>query len=582
MLYLVPLLPPEVATISWQQQNLNEFKFATKTNTVKLAQQSPTTPSIEIENDPNRDRFLQPAPAPVPVPSPNEQPVTPTPSPSPIPNNTPPIAVKKIVVTGSTVFSDAEIERITAPFTGKTLTLEQLRGVADAITKLYLNRNYLTSRAILVNQTIVDGVVQIRIVEGSLEAIEVVGTRRLNPNYVRSRIRLGGTSPLNNAGIEEQLRLLRLDPIFNNVEASLRAGSELGKSILTVRVTEANPFTGVVSVDNYSPPSIGSERVGVSLAYRNLIGIGDELRGSYYATSQNGADNFDFAYRVPVNAMNGTIQLRVAPNRSQIVQAPFEQFGFQGEQELYEISYRQPLVRSLKEEFALSIGLTLEDGRTFVTDDTLNFFNTDNRTSVIKFGQDYVRRDPRGAWAVRSQFSFGTGLFDATTRNASLPDGRFFSWLGQLQRVQLIGDDHLLIVQADIQLTPDSLLPSQLFVIGGGQSVRGYRQNARAGDNGFRVSIEDQIALQRNEAGVPVLQIAPFVDAGAVWNVDDNPNNDFLPSQRLLLGAGMGVIWQPIPNLNLRLDYAPLFIDLSDRGNNLQDDGFYFSANYQL
>lgn len=570
---LPPYAPPAIATISWQQQNLN------KSNIEKLAQQTPATPSIE--NDPNRDRFLQPAPAPVPVPDEQQTP-TPKPSPSPIPSNTPPIAVKKILVTGSTVFSDAEIERVTAPFTGKTLTLEQLRSVADAITQLYLNRKYLTSRAILVNQTIVDGVVQIRIVEGSLETIEVVGTRRLNPNYVRSRIRLGGTAPLNNAGIEEQLRLLRLDPIFNNVEASLRAGRELGKSILTVRVTEANPFTGVVSVDNYSPPSIGSERVGVSLAYRNLIGVGDELRGAYYASSQNGADNFDFAYRVPVNAMDGTIQLRVAPNRSQIVQAPFKQFGFKGEQELYEISYRQPLVRSLKEEFALSIGLTLEDGRTFVTDDNLSFFNTDNRTSVIKFGQDYTRRDPRGAWAVRSQFSFGTGLFDATTRLDPNPDGRFFSWLGQLQRVQLLGDDHLLIVQADVQLTPDSLLPSQLFVIGGGQSVRGYRQNARAGDNGFRVSIEDQIALKRNEAGVPTLQVAPFVDAGAVWNVSDNPNNDFLPSQRFLLGAGLGVIWKPIPELNLRLDYAPLFINLSDRGNNLQDDGFYFSANYQL
>ncbi len=193
-----------------------------------------------------------------------------------------------------------------------------------------------------------------------------------------------------------------------------------------------------------------------------------------------------------------------------------------------------------------------------------------------------MRRDTRGAWSVRSLFSFGTGLFDATNRSAPEADGRFFSWLGQVQRVQLLSSSQLLIVQADMQLTPDSLLPSQLFVLGGGQSVRGYRQNVRAGDNGFRLSVEDRIALQRNEAGTPTLQIAPFVDAGAVWNVTDNPNNEFLPSQRFLLGAGVGVIWEPLPKLNLRLDYAPLFLDLGDRGNNLQDDGFYFSANYQL
>ncbi len=83
-----------------------------------------------------------------------------------------------------------------------------------------------------------------------------------------------------------------------------------------------------------------------------------------------------------------------------------------------------------------------------------------------------------------------------------------------MQRVQLLGNNQLLIVQVDVPLTPDSLLPSQLFVLGGGQSVRGYRQNVRAGDNGFRLSIEDQIALQRNEAGIPVLQIAPFCRCG--------------------------------------------------------------------
>ena len=43
----------------------------------------------------------------------------------------------------------------------------------------------------------------------------------------------------------------------------------------------------------------------------------------------------------------------------------------------------------------------------------------------------------------------------------------------------------------------------------------------------LRLSIKDQIALVRNEAGIPVLQFAPFVDAGAVWNVTDNPIMNF-------------------------------------------------------
>ncbi|NEP63060.1 MAG: hypothetical protein F6K31_40155, partial [Symploca sp. SIO2G7] len=58
------------------------------------------------------------------------------------------------------------------------------------------------------------------------------------------------------------------------------------------------------------------------------------------------------------------------------------------------------------------------------------------RTSVFRLGQDYLRRDSQGAWSARSQFSIGTGLFDATTNLSPTPDGNFVSWLGQVQQVQ--------------------------------------------------------------------------------------------------------------------------------------------------
>ncbi|MGH2416060.1 MAG: BamA/TamA family outer membrane protein, partial [Microcystaceae cyanobacterium] len=170
--------------------------------------------------------------------------------------------------------------------------------------------------------------------------------------------------------------------------------------------------------------------------------------------------------------------------------------------------------------------------------------------------------------------------FNPTTNEPPIPDGFFLSWVGQIQRIQRLGDDHLLIIQGDLQLTPDTLLPDYLFIIGGAQSVRGYSQNARSGDNGFRFSIEDQITLQRDEAGNARIQIAPFLDMGVVWNTGNNPIP--LPAQTFLLGAGLGLIWQPFENFRLRLDYGYPFINLQDRGNNLQDDGFYFEVNYKL
>ncbi|AVH66671.1 peptide ABC transporter permease [Nostoc sp. 'Peltigera membranacea cyanobiont' 213] len=538
------------------------------------------------EGDPNRQRFPQSAPAPEPLPPETQKPVQPIPTPEP--SSVPvveSIQVKKIEVTGSTILKSEQLNAITRPVEGRSVSLEELRKVADDITQIYLERGYITSRAILVDQAITGGVVQIRVIEGGLEKIEIQGTKRLNPDYVRSRVSLGASRPLSTANLEDQLRLLRSDPLLSNVEASLRTGSGVGQSILVVRVTEADAFDGTVSIDNYSPPSVGSERLGVTGSYRNLTGMGDELAAAYYRTTEGGSNIYDFSYRLPLNAMNGTLQLRTTISNNEVIQEPFKSFDIRGESQLYEISYRQPLVRSPREEFALSFGFTVQNGQTFTFAGATPFgFGPDkdgnSRTRVIKFGQDYVLRDVTGAWALRSLFSLGLGTFDATINPDPVPDGRFFSWLAQVQRVQRLNDINLLIAQAEVQLTPNGLLPSQQFVIGGGQSLRGYRQNARAGDNGVRFSLENRLTLEKDESGNSMLQIAPFFDAGVVWNVNNNPNQ--LQTQTFLAGVGLGILWQPIPSLNMRLDYGLPLIDLDDRGENAQDDGFYFSLGYKL
>ncbi|UBF26664.1 ShlB/FhaC/HecB family hemolysin secretion/activation protein [Kovacikia minuta CCNUW1] len=545
--------------------------------------------------DPNRDRFIQPAPTPVPTPPEQTQPIIPTPRPTPTPESpeTPPdqsnitIPVTKIEVIGSTILRPAELEPITQPIETKgQATLEELRQAADAITQLYLNRGYITSRAVLVDQTIRDGLVQIQVVEGSLEAIKIEGNQRVRESYIRSRILLGAKPPLNRDNLEDQLRLLKADPLFTNVEASLRPGTKLGQSVLIVRVTEASPWQGFVGVDNFSPPSVGSVRFGGGIGYRNLTGLGDELFASYFRSTTGGSSVGDFSFRMPVNAMNGAVQLRFSPSASRITDSQFSDLGIEGSSNLYEINFRQPLLRNPREEFAVSVGFSAQNGQTFLFEN-LGFpfgigpdANGNSRTRVFKFGQDYTRRDVLGAWTFRSLFSVGAGILDATENPDPIPDGRFLSWLGQIQRVQRIGNSNLLIVQADLQLTPDTLLPSQQFVIGGGQSLRGYRQNFRSGDNGFRVSIEDRIVVLRDASGLPVLQVAPFFDFGKVWNTSGNPNPQ--PSKRFLAGIGAGLLWEPLPRLNIRLDYAYPITQPSDRGNDAQDEAFYFSVNYQF
>ncbi|RMF68854.1 MAG: ShlB/FhaC/HecB family hemolysin secretion/activation protein, partial [Cyanobacteria bacterium J069] len=190
-------------------------------------------------------------------------------------------------------------------------------------------------------------------------------------------------------------------------------------------------------------------------------------------------------------------------------------------------------------------------------------------------GQDLVRRDASGAWALQSLLNVGVGLLDADVGGDR--DSLFFYWLGRVQRVQILQPGNLLILQADVQLSADTLPSSQQLAIGGGQSLRGYRQNAVLGDSGFRLSAEDRITLGRNEAGESVFQVAPFVDAGTVWlNGDDDGDSPFL------LGAGVGLLWEALPRLNLRLDFAIPITEFENKGENAQDRGFYFSVDYRF
>jgi hemolysin activation/secretion protein len=492
------------------------------------------------------------------------------------------IPIKKIEVTGSTVFAADKLDPIIKPLEGKAVTEDQLTAAANAITQLYVSNGYVTSQALYTPQSVVDGFAKIQVLEGKVEKIEVVGVNALNPDYVRSRTELGIGTPLNTNNLEDQLRLLRADANFTSVDASLKAGSQNGLSILTITVVEANQLAGSVSFDNFSPPAVGSERMGVGLNYRNLFGLGDVFSANYYRTTTGGSNQYDFGFSIPVNPMNGTVSLRFAPSNYRITQSPFDVFNIRGNNEVYSATYRQPLIRNPREEFALSLGYEYQKGQTFLFNDLAVPFGIGaesdgtSRTSVFKFGQDYTSRDTEGVWSLRSQFSLGTGLFGTTF--VTTPSSAFLSWLGQIQRVQVLGSDTILIGSLDTQLSADPLLPSQQFVIGGGQSVRGFRQNVRSGDNGIRLSLESRFVVARNEEGRTVLQLAPFVDFGTVWNNSRNLN--VLPNQNFLAGGGLGVLFEPIKRLNLRLDYAIPFVNLSDRGSNLQESALYFSIGY--
>jgi hemolysin activation/secretion protein len=426
------------------------------------------------------------------------------------------------------------------------------------------------------------GELPLRPIAGPIATITVEGNQRLSDRFIRSRITRGRPSPLNRTNIKAQLALLQLNPLFERVEGSLRPATPSTPSQLNVRVVEAKPLTGSISFNNAIAPSVGRDWVNLQLGSRNLTGNGDQLNG-FYSRSLNGAANLaGLHYQIPLSPQDNTFALRAIHYRQTVTQAAND---IRGSSEFYEASYRHPIRRTVQEELALSIDLTVQQGQTFVFNTLSNAVGigptaaNGSRTSVLKFGQEYIQRDARGRSSLRSQLNFGTRLFSATQNAGPIPDGQFFSWTAQAQRVQRLGQRHWLIAQAELQLTPNALLPSQQFALGGVQSVRGYRQSARSGDNGLRLSLEGRITLAQAKDQSPTVQIAPFIEGGSLWNHPDNPHR--LPRPASLVTAGLGLIFSPTSQIQARLDYGIPLINLSHRGNSLQDNGLHFQLSYQ-
>jgi hemolysin activation/secretion protein len=535
----------------------------------------PNTPDTIQQTIPTPSN-IPPAPpveTPIPLPEPLLQnPLSSPPEPSVVPDLR--FFVRTIEVVDSTVLQD-RIAQLIAPFENREVSFEELIELRSNLTQLYIQNGYITSGVFLPNnQDLSDGVVQLQVVEGRLERIEITGLTRLQEAYVRDRLTLATSTPLNQKRLETALQLLQLNPLIRQVNAELTAGSAPGRNVLNVSLREAPPLQAEVGADNYQSSSIGSDQLSVQAGYTNVLGLGDRINAAYGVT--DGLDSVSAGYTIPLNAQDGTLALRYSRDNSRIVEAAFQDVRIRSNSETFSLSFRQPLEQRPEREFALGFGLDLRRRQTFRNDQPFSFSegpdNGESRVAVVRFSQDWLRRDVNTVLAARSQFSLGINAFSATI-NESVTDGRFFSWLGQFQWVQRFSPDVLLISRVNAQLTPDSLLSLERFGFGGVDTVRGYPQNQLVTDNAILGSVETRFSLTDDPNR---LQLIPFLEAGYGWN---NRTPD--PDPSALIGTGLGLRWAITPDLAVRLDYGIPLINLQSRGDSLQDNGFYFSASYQ-
>ena len=129
-------------------------------------------------------------------------------------------------------------------------------------------------------------------------------------------------------------------------------------------------------------------------------------------------------------------------------------------------------------------------------------------------------------------------------------------------------------MRSDIQVSNSELVPLEQFSLGGGESVRGYRQDALLGDSGLLVSAELRVPFVRWNNGQSSVAVIPFADFGTVWGEQELPNQD----EETIASLGFGVQLSLSERLRARLDWGIPLVDVDDRDRTIQEDGVYFSV----
>jgi hemolysin activation/secretion protein len=507
--------------------------------------------------------FRDPAPAPFVLPP---APLAPAPRLAPSIR----IPVSRFRVTGATAFPAAELEALVARYAGRVVGNEELEEARLAITRHYVAAGYVNSGAVIPDQELRDGVVEIAVVEGRLTEVRAGGAHGFAPGYIEKRAAAGGEPPLNVNRLQEGIQLLLQNPGIERIGAELGPGIRPGESILRLDVQEAPRASYGLLFANNRSPSVGGERLEAQLGYRNLTGWGDNL--TFRLGKASGLEEATAILSAPVNSRDTLVGLKLETTDSRVVEAPFNLIDINNHSEYVELGVAHPVYRTLARRLDLGALLTRRSDESFIGTEPFPFTPgiTDGRTvvSALRFVLDWTDRSAERVFAARATFSQGLDEMGATVLEHGLPDSRFATTLAQLQlaqRLARIGGQ--VILRADWQHSNGALLPAEKFALGGQQSVRGYRENAIVRDNAWALSAEYR------RAATATLEWAVFAEGGEAR--DDRSDWTRLSS------VGAGLRWTPWAGVVAQLYKGFALDELEGKGNDLQDRGWHFSLGVQ-
>lgn len=504
------------------------------------------------------------------------------------------VVVSRFVVTGATVFPQAQLQAQLAEGEGRELTLAQIKDFAALITAFYRGHGYILARAYVPPQEMRGGVVEIAVVEGRVAKIDITGLRHYSADYLRRYVEPRSPDRVFEASDFERGLLLLNDLPGLVVKSTLRPGAGTGTTDIVLDVEKDRLITGALDANNYGSPETGYERFGVALNLNNPSGLGDVLAFRGLTSIVGGALWLvRLSYAIPISTL-GT-KIGGAYTHAQVGTAVGSTIGditVRGNGDIGSLYLLHPFVRS--REFSLygQAGFDYKDFTNSLQAQQEGQLQKD-RLRVFSVGgfAELVDRW-RGANNVSITLFQGVGdflggLHGSNDSHASVPGagGTFTKLTGEASRSQQITTYTSVFLKAGGQWASTSLVSPEQYIVGGQGTVRGYPVAQFAGDRGYAVTLEfrwnapgfgDKPAFLGKKWG-DILQFYGFIDNGQANLISPQPGQ---PRRQTLTGAGMGAQIAVPENFLLKLEWAKPVINPTSgpQTSNGLDNYVYFLA----
>ena len=466
------------------------------------------------------------------------------------------VSVKAFHLSGLTVVPEEKVQALLEPYRNRDLTLTQLHEAATVVQEYLRGTGYFI-RVYVPTQDVKDGVVELRIVESRIGAIDIQRGEglRVNDATIRRYFELQGQAAgelLQQAKIEHDLLLVN-DLAGVRVRAILVPGNDPGSTTLMLNAL-AEPFVqGYLSADNAGNKFTGRERADADVRINSPLGIGDQisLRGSVSSHSNYAR----VAYTVPVTATGLAIGAAYSYNTYRLC-CEFSALDQNGWAQAVNLYATYPLMRSPSRN--VSVSLVYADRR--IVGNALGAQISDHRDNSWTPGvygdwqDNWTGAAARSSWSVQ----LATGRIDLSASPDQAADaatagtaGRFQKTAFNLARTQRLNDQWTLLAAARGQVASKNLESSEKLFLGGISGVRAYPTGEAIGDSGFIVNVEVQREIAPQWIG------SVFLDYGYI-QLHQNPwanwqaGNPTIQNKYGLSGAGLGATWQPNPRVTVR------------------------------